>query len=219
MRLRWIFLCSGLVWASSTLVAEPAVNLSRVKATLVTYYRSGDYFADVQAVADEASAWLQERVAARQPGERLAMVFDIDETVLSNVPHMMSQDFGYVPTVWEHWVEQGEAPPLEATRALYRQALELGVAVVFLTGRGEDREKEGTLVNLKAAGMDGYTRIIFKGKTDVAPTAAERKTARRAALEAEGWTIIASIGDQQSDLAGGYTERTFKLPNPFYEIP
>jgi hypothetical protein len=30
--------------------------------------------------------------------------------------------------------------------------------------------------------------------------------------------IIANLGDQFSDLAGGYAERTFKLPNPFYSI-
>jgi len=28
--------------------------------------------------------------------------------------------------------------------------------------------------------------------------------------------IIANIGDQESDLAGGFAEKTFKLPNPFY---
>jgi hypothetical protein len=27
------------------------------------------------------------------------------------------------------------------------------------------------------------------------------------------------MGDQLSDLEGGYAERTFKLPNPFYWIP
>lgn len=31
--------------------------------------------------------------------------------------------------------------------------------------------------------------------------------------------IIASVGDQDSDLAGGHAERAFKVPNPFYFIP
>jgi hypothetical protein len=29
---------------------------------------------------------------------------------------------------------------------------------------------------------------------------------------------IANVGDQPSDLAGGYAERTFLVPNPFYRI-
>ena len=35
-------------------------------------------------------------------------------------------------------------------------------------------------------------------------------------ITADGYTIIANLGDQESDLAGGYAEKTFKLPNPFY---
>ena len=37
---------------------------------------------------------------------------------------------------------------------------------------------------------------------------------------ATGWhTIIANVGDQWSDLDGGFAERVFKLPNPVYFIP
>jgi hypothetical protein len=32
-------------------------------------------------------------------------------------------------------------------------------------------------------------------------------------------TIIANVGDQESDLAGGHAERMFKIPNPFDFIP
>lgn len=219
MRLRSIIFTCGLAVTASAVFAEAPLNLTRAKAAVIEYYRSGAYHAEVQAVADEAMAWLEERTARSEVGERLAMVFDIDETVLSNVPHMMSQDFGYVPAVWEQWVEEAAAPPLQATREVYRRALELGVAVVFLTGRMEDKEREGTELNLARVGMADYERLIFQTSEDTAPTAAERKAARRAQLEAEGWTIMASLGDQLSDLAGGHTERTFKLPNPFYEIP
>jgi predicted secreted acid phosphatase len=30
-------------------------------------------------------------------------VFDIDETVLSNLPHMREMDFGYVADEWNAW--------------------------------------------------------------------------------------------------------------------
>ena len=35
----------------------------------------------------------------------------------------------------------------------------------------------------------------------------------------QGYTVILSMGDQLSDLEGGYAERTFKLPNPVYYLP
>jgi hypothetical protein len=30
--------------------------------------------------------------------------------------------------------------------------------------------------------------------------------------------VTANIGDQPSDLSGGYAEKTFLLPNPFYRV-
>jgi acid phosphatase len=45
------------------------------------------------------------------------------------------------------------------------------------------------------------------------------KTEARISIERMGFTIIANIGDQESDLAGHHAERTFKIPNPFYFIP
>jgi hypothetical protein len=51
------------------------------------------------------------------------------------------------------------------------------------------------------------------------PSAASFKAPVRAAIEGTGYTIIANVGDQPSDLAGGHAEKTFLLPNPFYRIP
>jgi hypothetical protein len=45
------------------------------------------------------------------------------------------------------------------------------------------------------------------------------KTATRAYIESMGYEIIASFGDQPSDLNGGYADRTFKMPNPNYYLP
>jgi acid phosphatase len=50
-------------------------------------------------------------------------------------------------------------------------------------------------------------------------SAADFKAPQRAQIEQQGYTIIANLGDQPSDLAGGSSERTYQLPNPFYRIP
>lgn len=41
----------------------------------------------------------------------------------------------------------------------------------------------------------------------------------RAGMGREGYSIIANMGNQPSDLAGGHAERSFLLPNPFYRVP
>jgi predicted secreted acid phosphatase len=45
------------------------------------------------------------------------------------------------------------------------------------------------------------------------------KAGTRAYIESQGYDIVASFGDQYSDLLGGYADRTFKMPNPNYYLP
>ena len=60
---------------------------------------------------------------------------------------------------------------------------------------------------------------VDSGRYAADKSAADFKALERRKLTEEGFTILVSIGDQQSDLAGGYAERTFKLPNPVYFLP
>jgi hypothetical protein len=41
----------------------------------------------------------------------------------------------------------------------------------------------------------------------------------RKEITAKGYTIVANIGDQYSDLVVGCAEGKFKLPDPMYYIP
>lgn len=45
------------------------------------------------------------------------------------------------------------------------------------------------------------------------------KSATREYIESQGYDIVASFGDQYSDLLGGYADKTFKMPNPNYYLP
>lgn len=205
--------------ACSTRPLEPA-NLSLLKGEILRYVDSGRYLEQLGKVAQEANGWIERRA---KPGldsgrgrssPRLAVVFDIDETMLSNLSHMRRMDFGYDPAAWNGWIAQGEAPVIEPVREIYRRARRLGIEVVFLTGRHES-DRPGTEKNLRAVGVADYAKIFFK--PDASKETTEKfKTAIRAQLVSDGFSIVANIGDQTSDLAGGYAERTFKLPAPFY---
>jgi len=205
--------------ATAPQVASEPLNLTTVKDEVVAYAESGRYEQDLAAVAREARAWLAQRVARRSPGERLAIVFDLDETLLSNYRHMKEQDFGYVSYVWNDWVSRGASPAIAPVKAVYDDARRLGLAIFFITGRKEPRDRKGTEENLLREGLGTYERLILAADDGRNLTALQRKTETRAGLEREGFTIIASLGDQRSDLDGGHAERVFKLPNPFYSIP
>lgn len=194
--------------------AEPR-NLSVLKAEIVAYVDSGEYEAGVKAAVTPAVEFLAERVAGKAAGERLAVVLDIDETALTNLPHMRSLDFGYVPTEWDAWVAKGEAPAIAPVLAFFADARRAGVEVFFITGRKES-DRAGTEKNLRGAGFGDYTGLVLK-PNGAKVTTEQFKTETRRKLQSEGRVIIANIGDQESDLAGGFSERTFKVPGPFYQ--
>jgi len=96
-------------------------------------------------------------------------------------------------------------------------ARELGVAVFFITGRPSSL-REATEKNLREQGYE-WTGVILQPPGAAFASAADFKAPERRKLTEQGYTIVLSLGDQQSDLTGGYAERTFKLPNPVYYLP
>lgn len=179
------------------------------------YHDSGAYAAETSRVAREAREYLNERLA--QGVKKPAIVFDVDETLISNYPFLDKQvDFGYIAGLQKEWERRAEAPPIEPVRDLCRYALSKGVAVFIITARPE-QQRAGTHLNLKRAGCDNYTRMYLK--SDPKENSARYKTSRRREITESSYTILINIGDQESDLRGGYSERTFKLPNHFYLIP
>jgi hypothetical protein len=74
--------------------------------------------------------------------------------------------------------------------------------------------------NLREAGFGRYQKLILRPESDLgAPSVVPFKSGERRKLERAGYDILVNVGDQDSDLAGGYANRTFKVPNPMYFIP
>ncbi len=211
--------------------ADEPVNLAVSVALLKNYHDSGRYLADLQYVDGKA-----EKIVARHAsGKKLAVVLDIDETALSNWDEMLADDFAYFPAApcrlvsgkltspcgAHAWDALEKAPAIRPTLALFRLAEARGMRVFFITGRHES-ERAVTARNLIAAGYVGWNpRDLLMEPDDMhVPSAADFKAPERKwIVEKLGYTIVANVGDQWSDLAGGYAEHDFKLPNPFYHIP
>jgi predicted secreted acid phosphatase len=207
-----VALTSGVAYAQ-----EPA-NLSLLKQKVKRYHDSGNYDKDIANVMQKAMRYLELRIKRQDFKGKPAIVLDIDETSLSNYPDMVRLDFGGTIEEIRADEDKGMDEAIAPTIKLYRFAKDNKIAVFFLTGRFEE-ERATTEENLKKAGYTNFDGLILRdGELRNAP-AAVYKTARRKALEAKGYDIIISIGDQQSDLRGGFADKTFKLPNPYYFIP
>lgn len=207
---------------------EP-VNVGLLKLKAVDYKCFGDYDRDVAALFRVA----QEYVESHLDGvAKPAIVFDIDETTLSNWPAILDDDFGYIADGscdlgvkgscgWNDWQESALDQVIDPALQLYKSALARKVAVFFITGRRDiPVMRAATEDNLRAAGYVGWQKVFMQPADGPhLSTIVDFKAPARASIEADGYTIIANVGDQMSDLDGGHAQMIFKVPNPFYFIP
>jgi HAD superfamily, subfamily IIIB (Acid phosphatase) len=203
---------------------EPAINLDKHKKQLRAYVPNG-YDKDVKLVLDDALAYVMSRAGKV---EHPAVVLDIDETSLSNLKSLLEGDFGNISRggicskapfacgVAERIV-LARAKPIEPTVKFVDAIRAKHIAVFFITGR-RDSERSTTIRSLHGAGFDDWTGLRMRPDDDKTASIVPYKSGERAKIESgkKPYTILATIGDQQSDLDGGHAECTFKVPNPFY---
>jgi predicted secreted acid phosphatase len=221
-------LCVFLFLASPALAEQPQ-NISDLRSEVINYIESGSYLADQMRAVQPGIAWLEWRASQNIPGEKLALVLDIDETSLSNMAAQRANGFSYFPKgscdhlpegpcAWDGWIALGQAAAIAPTLELFNAARANGIDVFFITGRYKSMH-EITVSNLEAVGFSDWSGITTKPEGIKVQSAADYKAPARLAIEEGGYTIVLNVGDQPSDLAGGYAERTILLPNPMYRIP
>lgn len=208
-----------LLNAQSTIEEVPSsvVDLYAVKQSLLLYHNSGQYEHEIQMAVNIAKKSLKERIANRQQ-QPLAIVLDIDETALSNWQEIERMQFYYDKKNWLEWEQSKQASAIQPILSLYKYAVKNHVNVFFITAR-EEAVRKVTEDNLSQAGYTAYTSAYFTPENSPYKNSAEYKTAIRKKITDQGYDIVLSIGDQYSDLCGGYAEVLVKLSNPFYYIP
>jgi predicted secreted acid phosphatase len=192
-------------------------NLDTLKAQLIRYHDSGQYAKDVYAVGTKALTYLKQRVTGAKLSEKLAMVVDIDETSLSNYRDMLKRNFGGTLTQMMDEENKGTDAAMQPTLFLYQFAKANHVAVFFITGRTENY-RAATERNLTDVGFKNFDGLTMKPEDYHESSVVPYKSLARKAVADQGYTIVLNIGDQESDLAGGNAEKTFKIPNPYYYI-
>ncbi|WP_131781322.1 HAD family acid phosphatase [Legionella gresilensis] len=207
-------------FVSLNAVAEPP-NLSWVKKEIEVYHDSGAYQRELTTVIEEARQYLLNQVALnkqRQTKKELALVLDIDETSLSNYDKLARRNFMGTREVIHNEILAADSAPIKPMLALYQDALKNGIKVFFVTGRTES-ECDATQKNLLVAGYKDWAGLYCKPDNYNSYSIVKFKTKMRKLITEKGYTVVATIGDQYSDLLGGFAKKEFKLPNPFYYLP
>jgi Predicted secreted acid phosphatase len=197
---------------------------------LHTFSPTGAYATEMAGIVRDAQRYLT--VAGRQGHHgghaTKAVLFDVDDTTLNTYSYEISSNFVYNPTSNAAFVNAGVFPAVPHMVDLVKYATAQGYTVFFLTGR-PGTQQAGTLANLAGAGypavpasnlyLKDYTADTWLRSCAPTCTTIQYKSLTRAHIESLGYDIVASFGDQYSDLTGGYADRTFKLPNPMYYLP
>jgi 5'-nucleotidase (lipoprotein e(P4) family) len=178
-------------------------------------------------------AQLRLNEALKQPGSKpLAVVTDIDETVLDNSPYDAQRainNLEYDATTWKQWTAQAACDTVAGAPGFFKYAAGKGVTVFYITNRDED-ERTGTLKNLQRYQMPNAddAHLLLK-------TGSSSKEARR--LEVlKNYRIVLLCGDNLPDfdqlydnhpteqnrdavttqLARQFGNKYIVLPNPSY---
>ncbi len=213
-------------------------NIDSVKSTIRTYYgatggkaskTSSPYIAEMNTIEDTELAALP----TVDPAAKKAIVFDADDTTLWTYDMEDGEmHFIFDPVLQNTWVQDQKFPATPGMVDFVTAAAAKGYAVFGLTGRKDD-QKDATLGNLAKVGYTQFDTTNFFTKwvgpdtnkpsyiTCVAKcTTVEYKAGTRKHIEQDlGYDIALNVGDQWSDLQGGFADDTLKLPNPTYYLP
>ena len=170
--------------------------------------------------------------ALSQPQSKpLAIVTDLDETVLDNSPYDVKQSLvgkDYEQKSWEQWTGLSKADTVPGALPFLKYAASKGIKVFYLTNRAE-AERKGTLDNLVRFGFPDATNDHLILKQTISSKESRRQTI------AETHKIIMLMGDNLGDFsalfdkksederikntyasAAEFGKRFIVLPNPVY---
>jgi predicted secreted acid phosphatase len=220
-------------------------NIDSVKSTIRAYYNATDgiadkesspYVTEMKQIEDAQWGYLVNAFYdAVDAGKQPALVFDADDTTLMTYDmEDGAMHFNFDPALQDTWVQDERFPATPGMVTLVNRAARLGYTVFGLTGRNDD-QKAATLGNLDKVGFTPFDDDTFFTKWTGAGdsqqpdyitcatakcTTVEYKAGTRQHIENDlGYDIVLNVGDQWSDLQGGYADKTLKLPNPTYYLP
>lgn len=211
---KFIFFLSVFFVYSFLVAKEPTIliNLADAIKAVKEYHTSEQYHKDIENAVEDGLRNLRQ---LNYP-DNAAFVFDVDETALSNIEYELKYNFGYDPKTWDDWVMQAKATALPGVRRFYDSLVARNIKIIFITGRSQD-QYDATIKNLKEQGYTKFDTLVCKTSQFRGKKAVEFKSQIRQELSKKFY-IIGSIGDQWSDLEGGWTIIKIKLPNYMYHI-
>jgi len=173
----------------------------------------------------QATVAILRQVKMEKGSKNLAVVVDLDETVLDNSLYQVERwkaGLSFTQDSWSDWVNREEAGLIPGARAFLSAVRKKGVRVVFLSNR-MNHNLEPTRVNLQALGvLDPKDLFLLRlDKNDLKEVRRKEVTDGTGRMKKVGpLHVIGYLGDQMgdfpSDVSKEFGRINFLLPNPMY---
>lgn len=178
---------------------QPSENL-HIRNTMATIYvqQAPEYIALAEQAYAIAKVSLDNQLkTAVSP---LAVVLDIDETVLDNSPYQAKQildNFNY-PNHWDEWVKKEEARPIPGSLEFLQYANAKGIIIYYISNR-KQHLLEATINNLNKYGYPqaDSNHIMLR-------TSTSSKEERRQKVKDQGLEIALFVGDNLDDMSSEF---------------
>ncbi|MEZ5007128.1 MAG: 5'-nucleotidase, lipoprotein e(P4) family [Chitinophagales bacterium] len=222
-KLKYIFLLTASIFifgcktAAVTTVKEEKVIIQKEiplreysVQSVLWQQLSGEYKALSYQAFNLAKMQLDEILASNNlPEKPLAIITDIDETVLDNSPYnakMIEDDREYESVSWKAWGELEQATAVPGALEFFNYAQSKGVQIYYISNRKANQQTE-TMNNLIKLGFPYIDDAHFLLKTKESG-----KEARRQIVAANN-NIIMLLGDNLSDFSDLFDDKSTEERN------
>lgn len=165
-----------------------------------------------EQVFDNAIEKLQKNISQYKGKKPLAVIVDIDETILDNSPYsarLIKSGSAFNEESWDKWVNEANASLVPGAMKFLRYAESKGVEVFYISNRSASTT-EATIENLR------NHELPFSDESHVLlQTESSDKTERRSSVTSQ-YKVALLVGDQLSDF--NESNEMYSADIPDYEV-
>ncbi len=211
-RLIFIALIAITLGLSGCVVTKPQAQLpdnhDYLLMSVAWYQNSGEMQALCYQAFNVATLRFDEAVKNNTQNKPLAVVVDIDETMLDNSPyetHVITE--GEDRNGWIGWTDKAEAKALPGAVDFARYVQQQHAEVFYITNR-DDNERASTLKNLQAEGFPfaDESHLLTRNDTAYSSGNTSSKAGRRAKVSSTH-EIVLLLGDNLNDFSELFEDR------------
>ena len=201
----WIF----LLLASKSSFAQDSLSIKQMETAILEYpilwqQTAAEYRALCYQAFNTAAMHLHAIPAKKIRKEKLAIITDLDETILDNSysdAQLIKEGKTYNSTTWKEWTNKSAATAVPGAVDFLNEAHKKGISIFYISNR-DTTAIQSTLINLKNLQLPNADTAHMLFQTDSSSKETRRK------LVAGHYNVIMLLGDNLNDFMNVFENKT-----------